>query len=220
MRRGWVGQGVQCVYIVCNGSAGGATTIPAGNSVHSTPFVLSIARRPFAPSSSVCWCAGRYGTELVVPDTPSSPSPFPTTSGDPSAALNQNLGGEQTWQKAFATTDVEEAEDACRRRGYEFTWESGSGDGGGGGSGEGAGHRGETLRIVSRRQALLRDDISGKDLWFNQASNVFSFVPHFADGTIIDDDMQEHINAVLWQATIAFKWSVGDVLVLDNELCM
>ena len=115
---------------------------------------------------------------------------------------------------------MEEAEDACRRRGYEFTWESGSGDGGGGGSGEGAGHRGETLRIVSRRQALLRDDISGKDLWFNQASNVFSFVPHFADGTIIDDDMQEHINAVLWQATIAFKWSVGDVLVLDNELCM
>ena len=165
---------------------------------------------------------------LTPPPLP-PPSPFPTTtSGDPSAALNQNLGGEQTWQKAFATTDVEEAEAACRRRGYEFSWESGGGESGGGGCGEGGGggcgeaadHRGETLRIVSRRQALLRDDISGKDLWFNQASNVFSFVPHFADGTIIDDDMQEHINAVLWQATIAFKWSVGDVLVLDNELCM
>ena len=37
-------------------------------------------------------------------------------------------------------------------------------------------------------------------------------------GTPIENEVLEGLNAAIWQSAIAFQWTVGDVLCLDNEL--
>ena len=118
----------------------------------------------------------------------------------------ENLGGEQSWQKAFNTTAREEVARQCEERGYRLRWlDNGAAE------------------LASVRQASVEEyPGSGNDVWFNQASNVFSFVPCYGDGDRepLDDDTLEYLNAVYWRHAVGFKWAAGDVLAMDNEMAM
>ena len=124
-------------------------------------------------------------------------------SGDLSDPMVQNLGGEQTWQKAFATTSKAEVERACADRDYNIEWKD---DG--------------SAVLSSTRQATVPEVAGGRDIWFNQASNVFSFVPCYGDGGPLEDDTLEYLNGVYWRNSVGFQWAAGDVLACDNEMAM
>ena len=67
----------------------------------------------------------------------------------------------------------------------------------------------------------VRDAFLHGAFW-NQASNVYSFTPCWGDdeGTPIEEDVLEHLNAAMWHVARAFQWSVGDVMCVDNERAM
>lgn len=139
---------------------------------------------------------------------------------DEDGNLIENLGGKQTWQALFECTSAAEAEEKAKARGYECRWEDGGSGEGEGGSETAAGlsaQRGGPLTILSETRNAFRHG----SFW-NQASNVFSFVPCWGDaeGTPIEDDVLEHLNAAMWDSTIAFQWTEGDVLCCDNERAM
>lgn len=120
-------------------------------------------------------------------------------SGSTDSIMVQNLGGEQSWQKLFGTESRSEAEVQCKERGLEWTWRE-----------DGA------LEVTS---ATMPATCNG--CWFNQAHNPYSFSEVlFGDGTRVTEQEMEHINLVLWNCTVAFRWSPGDVLCLDNERAM
>jgi len=173
----------------------------------------------------------------------------------------QNLGGEQTWQALFETTDASEAERLATTRGYTCEWSAPEEEG-----------LGPTLTLLSARLEAVLPEAPGApggvvrpERFWNQASNVFSFVPCWGDGiapprrllsavlpqpplaaqrrrlsglswratahakqdgsdslrcpgTPIEDEVLEGLNAAIWHSAVAFQWSAGDVLCLDNEL--
>ena len=164
----------------------------------------------------------------------------------------QNLGGEQTWQALFETTDSSEAERLATARGYTCEWSGPEEEG-----------LGPTLTLLSARLEAVLPEAPGApggvvrpERFWNQASNVFSFVPCWGDGiapraasstcplhspvptslplvlavchsavtslrcpgTPIEDEVLEGLNAAIWRSAVAFQWSAGDVLCLDNEL--
>ena len=195
----------------------------------------------------------------------------------------QNLGGEQTWQALFETTDASEAERLATARGYTCEWSAAAEEG-----------LGPTLTLLSARLEAVLPEAPGAggvvrpERFWNQASNVFSFVPCWGDGeqptnvclpcrsplpalrvagsrgdstrkagrlcclpsvvcllphssvstyhptalaechwaltslrcpgTPIEDEVLEGLNAAIWHSAVAFQWSAGDVLCLDNEL--
>ena len=66
----------------------------------------------------------------------------------------------------------------------------------------------------------LRDAFLNGHFW-NQASNVFSFVPCWGDdGAPIEESVLEHLNAAMWHSARAFGWSKGDVMCVDNAVAM
>eukprot|EP01052_Picozoa_sp_SAG31_P038908 SAG31_NODE_5291_length_2628_cov_1.947805_2_plen_260_part_00 len=133
----------------------------------------------------------------------------------------QNLGGAQTWQEALGTTSKVQAERQATARGYTCEWNL---------------HDDSLAMTSAVRPALFplqplayADEQSAVDeaargdkvqeRFWNQATNVFSFVPCWGDsGEPIEEPILEGLNAAVWNAAIAFQWSEGDVLCLDNEL--
>eukprot|EP01048_Picozoa_sp_COSAG05_P010796 COSAG05_NODE_974_length_6359_cov_3.906869_7_plen_429_part_00 len=107
-----------------------------------------------------------------------------------------------TWQAMFGTLDKDEAEAQAIKRGYTVEWEQ---------------HEGErdcswTLTLLSPARPAMVEGV-----FWNQASNVFSFVPCWGDdGTPLENEVLERLNAAIWEVAVAFEWSVGDVLCLDN----
>eukprot|EP00992_Anisonema_acinus_P003247 TRINITY_DN12663_c0_g1_i1.p2 TRINITY_DN12663_c0_g1~~TRINITY_DN12663_c0_g1_i1.p2 ORF type:complete len:132 (+),score=47.81 TRINITY_DN12663_c0_g1_i1:444-839(+) len=110
--------------------------------------------------------------------------------------MTENLGGEQTWQKAFGTRSAAVAEAACHAAGMTWEWV------------------GEELHVMSAQRPAI---LPHTGLWFNQAHNPFSFEPHYGDGTPVEAEVMEHLNATLWGCAVGFRWQRGDVLCLDNE---
>ena len=96
-------------------------------------------------------------------------------------------------------------------RGYTFEWSGAEGD------------DGAVLHPSARSLTLLspqRDAFVNGSFW-NQASNVFSFVPCWGDdGAPIEENVLEHLNAAMWHSSRAFGWSRGDVMCVDNEIAM
>eukprot|EP00937_MAST-01D_sp_MAST-1D-sp2_P000263 g263.t1 len=140
-------------------------------------------------------------------------------SGSLDDPMSENLGGEQTWQKAFNTTERAEVERQCAARGYELEWTADSPP---------AAVLSSTRQATvpewrgaeAAARAVASEEGGVRDVWFNQASNVFSFVPHYGDGGPLEDDTLEYLNAVYWRNAVAFRWSAGDVLAVDNEMAM
>lgn len=161
--------------------------------------------------------------------------------GDLDAPIELNLGGKQSWQKRFNTSDARIAEREAQTQGYDLLWEAEDPvvD-----SAVGCRVSNETGKQPQKCKMQLRWSLPafkqsglpsvgkalgfgshsflGKEWWWNQASNVFSFTPTFGDAarTQVSEEELEHLNAVLWEKAVAFRWRTGDVLVVDNERAM
>lgn len=126
------------------------------------------------------------------------------------------------WMDAFDTTDPAVAEAACAEMGLTATWVDG------------------TLTTGYRGPGIVEHPDTGEDVWFNQlipqsivvevvGEELMSAYDHhyqngrprpyehrYGDGGEIDiADISESI-LLLEEATIAFPWQAGDVLLLDN----
>jgi alpha-ketoglutarate-dependent taurine dioxygenase len=146
--------------------------------------------------------------------------------GQPLEALDRVAKIAKSWMDAFETTDRREVERHCREMHARFEW------------------RGEHLVIETQRPATRRHPVTHEVAWFNQA-HLFHFntrylgrvrydlaraffaatglVPHdarFGDGTPLGDDVIDHVFDVLDAHTIPIEWQAGDVLLVDNVLCM
>lgn len=147
--------------------------------------------------------------------------------GQPLEALDRVAKINKSWMDAFETTDRAVVERHCRDRSTRFEWT-----------------RGGHLVVHTDRPATKRHPITRELAWFNQA-HLFRFnarylgrvryelarvffaatglVPHdacFGDGSPLGGDAIEHVFDVLGAHTRPVVWQAGDVLVVDNVLCM
>jgi alpha-ketoglutarate-dependent taurine dioxygenase len=135
---------------------------------------------------------------------------------------NYGEGVDLTWQDAFQTTERAVVEDYCRRSRMELEWKGG-----------------DRLRTRQVRQAVAVHPRTGDTVWFNHAhmfhsSNLEPDVraslraefgeeelprnAFYGDGSPIEDSVLDEIRRVYREATVAFDWKHGDVLLLDNFL--
>jgi alpha-ketoglutarate-dependent taurine dioxygenase len=133
----------------------------------------------------------------------------------------------KSWMDAFETDDRRVVEQRCREIGATPHWlESGR------------------LVLETTRPAAVTHPVTGEPVWFNSAhlfhinprgigwsryllSRLYTLRPEartheatYGDGTPIDDDTLAHVFDVLEGATVAVRWRRGDVLWIDNLLCM
>jgi alpha-ketoglutarate-dependent taurine dioxygenase len=135
---------------------------------------------------------------------------------------NYGEGVDLPWQQTFQTEDRAEVEAYCRKAGMELEW------------------RGrDRLRTRTVRPAMVTHPRTGARLWFNHAhmfhvSNLdpatrqallAQFAPDelprnafYGDGSPIPDEVLEEIRQVYREASVAFPWQRGDMLLLDNFL--
>ncbi len=129
-----------------------------------------------------------------------------------------------SWQTVFGTTSREEVEARCRRTGIEFQWKDN-----------------DRLRTWQVRQAVAKHPQTGEDVWFNQAHvhNILSLESAlresvlsvaddqeypldintaYGDGTPLEAETIQRIHDAYEQATVAFPWQTGDILMVDNML--
>ena len=143
------------------------------------------------------------------------------------ATLDDLAKVNKSWMDAFETEDRAVVEEECRRQNATFEWSK-------------DGH----LTMETLRPATTTHPITGERVWFNQA-HLFHFnarylgriryelakrffaavhlVPHdatFGDGSPITDDIINHVFDVLDAHTVPLRWERGDVVLVDNVLCM
>lgn len=135
---------------------------------------------------------------------------------------NYGEGVDLPWQEVFQTTDRSVVEAYCRRGHMEFEWKDGG-----------------RLKTRQRRPAVVTHPKTGETLWFNHAhmfhlSNLDESVREslltefkedelprnafYGDGSPIESSVLDEIREVYRQASIAFPWQKGDLLMLDNFL--
>lgn len=133
---------------------------------------------------------------------------------------NYNDGIGLPWQEVFQTDSRNEVEEYCRKNGIETEWK---GDG--------------RLRTRQIRPAVRRHPKTGEEVWFNHAAffHVTSLEPamrealladfgveglpyntYYGDGTPIEPEVVEQIQAAYRAEMVVFPWEPGDVLLLDN----
>jgi alpha-ketoglutarate-dependent taurine dioxygenase len=126
------------------------------------------------------------------------------------------------WQTSFRMQEPSELENYCRASRIECEWRDNDG-----------------VRTRQVRPAVRKHPQTGEMLWFNHIAfwHISSLEPHvrqlfttefspeelpyntyFGDGTSIDDSIVEEIRAAYAEATVAFPWQKGDLLMLDNML--
>lgn len=129
----------------------------------------------------------------------------------------------RSWQETYRVTDKATLELKLKKENVLFEWR-------------------EDDKLITRqvRPAIIAHPITGELSWFTQAQhwhpyclkpavrasllNLFSedTLPrncHFGDGSVISDEVMQHILNAYKQAEISFSWEQGDVMVLDNVLC-
>ncbi len=132
-------------------------------------------------------------------------------------------GIDVSWQQFFQTDDPAEVERRATAAGTELEWVDGR----------------RQLRIKQRATAVTHHPVTGERVFFNQvllhhpaaldpetrASLLGLFdeadLPrnvYFGDGSIIEDEIIAHLLAVYDQVGVAFEWTTGDLLMLDNML--
>ncbi|WP_176523488.1 non-ribosomal peptide synthetase [Bacillus thuringiensis] len=133
---------------------------------------------------------------------------------------NYGEGIDLPWQTVFQTEDPKKVEAYCQQMSIEYEWlENGR------------------LRTKAIRPAVAKHPLTGEKIWFNQAHlfHVTSvpkeaqesllqivgeeFLPrntYYGDGTPIEPEVMDEIREVYRQATVAFKWEEGDILIVDN----
>jgi alpha-ketoglutarate-dependent taurine dioxygenase len=135
---------------------------------------------------------------------------------------NYGEGVDLPWQEVFQTEDRSLVEEYCRRSRAEFEW------------------RGrDRLRTRQLRQAVATHPVTRDTVWFNHAhmfhvSNLDPLVrssllaefkedelprnAFYGDGTRIETSVLDEIRRVYREASVAFDWRRGDVLMVDNFL--
>jgi alpha-ketoglutarate-dependent taurine dioxygenase len=133
----------------------------------------------------------------------------------------------RTWMEAFETHDATLADQHCRAIADQHRWD-----------------RSGRLQLEIRRPAVVAHPTTGESAWFNQAhlfhlnraflgrllywsSRIVFCAPHtrshdarFGDGSPLDDATLVHLCAVFDRHTFAVDWQKGDVIWIDNLLCM
>ena len=128
------------------------------------------------------------------------------------------------WQTVFQSSDRAEVERYCASVGIDVEWKAG-----------------DRLRTRQLGEAVLRHPRSGEWLWFNHATffNVSTlpeavrstlqatFEPldlpthtFYGDGTEIEPDVLAQLRAAYLDSLVIFPWQPGDVLFIDNMLCV
>jgi alpha-ketoglutarate-dependent taurine dioxygenase len=122
--------------------------------------------------------------------------------------------------ESFGTDDRAGVESYCRANGIEFEWTPSG-----------------ALRTRQRGPAVVRHPASEVDCWFNQiaflnewtmapeirqylvdvyGADGLPFTTRFGDGSPIDEDVIETINAVYEAHTVSLPWQAGDLMLIDN----
>lgn len=136
----------------------------------------------------------------------------------------RNYGGKSdlSWQEAFQTTSRIDVEEFCVANGTQFEWLPNN-----------------RLRTLQSCRAMASHPRTGEMVWFNQAHLlhvsrlpaevrkaiflIFSEedLPHnvyYGDGSAIDPADLDSVCEAYAHERIAFPWSAGDVLLIDNML--
>ncbi|HEX6290124.1 MAG TPA: TauD/TfdA family dioxygenase [Herpetosiphonaceae bacterium] len=127
-----------------------------------------------------------------------------------------------SWEQVFKTTDRREVEAYCRDNQIEAEWKPDNG-----------------LRIRYVRPAVAKHPRTDEPVWFNHGTffhistqepaireSLLAAMPeadlpyntYYGDGSSIEPEVLNHLRAVYNEATIAFPWQEGDLLMLDNML--
>ncbi|HET8796343.1 MAG TPA: TauD/TfdA family dioxygenase, partial [Thermoanaerobaculia bacterium] len=126
-----------------------------------------------------------------------------------------------SWPDAFQTSSRAEVEMYCRAAGIAWEWREGG-----------------RLRTRQVRPAIARHPRTGEEVWFNQchlfhvsslgedaallrASTAEEDLPrnaYFGDGAPLETDTLDAIRRAYDDATVAFRWQRGDVMLVDNFL--
>ncbi|MEU7059254.1 TauD/TfdA family dioxygenase [Streptomyces sp. NPDC046197] len=133
-------------------------------------------------------------------------------------SYNDEIGASLT--ESFGTDDPAAVEDYCRAHAIDFTWQP---DG--------------TLQTRQRRSAVVRHPVTGRRCWFNQIAflNQWTLAPEvreylvdvygedglpfntrFGDGTSIDEEVVQLLNATYDAHTRREPWQAGDLMLVDN----
>jgi alpha-ketoglutarate-dependent taurine dioxygenase len=135
---------------------------------------------------------------------------------------NYGEGVDLSWQEAFQTDDRAVVEEYCRKGGMQADWRDG-----------------DRLRTRGVRQVMVQHPRTGETVWFNHAhmfhsSNLQPEVREallaqfkedelprnsfYGDGSPIESSVLDEIRQTYLDASLAFPWQQGDVLILDNFL--
>lgn len=126
------------------------------------------------------------------------------------------------WQEVFNTDDPATVEAFCQENGINFEWLDNN-----------------ELTTSQVCQASAVHPTTGDKVWFNQAHlyHISARPPeirdsllstygearlprnsYYGDGSVISDDVLEHIRQVYADNKVVFDWQMGDIAVLDNML--
>lgn len=135
---------------------------------------------------------------------------------------NFHDGVDPTWQAFFHTEDKRVVEKMCEAAGAECEWTASGG-----------------LRVKQRTNAVWTHPRTGEEIFFNQVQlhhiacvdeetrealrelygdedlprNVY-----YGDGSLIPDDVVEHLGKVFEDISVRFWWQKHDMIMLDNML--
>ncbi|MET0464664.1 MAG: TauD/TfdA family dioxygenase [Chitinophagaceae bacterium] len=128
-----------------------------------------------------------------------------------------------SWQDTFETNSREEVEDFCKKADIIFEWVPGN-----------------AIRLVQKRQGIVRHPGTGQEVWFNQMDqfhpsqmgddiyevlmsmygeekNLPTYVT-YGDGSPIDKKTIQHIKSIFDEVSVARPWNKGDLVLVDNVL--
>lgn len=131
-----------------------------------------------------------------------------------------------TWNYAFETDNKKNIETACKRFGLSYTWNSD-----------------RSLTTKARVSAIQTHSKTAEKIWFNTIHffihekymfghymgpiiHLFrkltgeKFEVFFGDGKAISPAIKKQVLEIIDKNTWTFQWQKGDVLLLDNYLCM
>jgi len=131
-----------------------------------------------------------------------------------------------TWNYAFETDNKYDVEAACKKLGLTYTWNSD-----------------RSLTTEARVSAIQKHPKTAEKIWFNtihffiHEKYMFGnylgpiirffrkltgekFEVFFGDGKIISPSMKKQVLDIIDKNTWTFQWQKGDVLIIDNYLCM
>jgi len=131
-----------------------------------------------------------------------------------------------TWNYAFETDNRNDVEAACKKFGLSYTW-----------------NNDRSLTTDARVNAIQRHPKTAEKVWFNtihffiHENYMFGnylgpiirlfrkftgekFEVFFGDGMVISPSMKKQVLEIIDRNTWTFQWQRGDVLIIDNYLCM